>query len=278
MTSTIRMSIPSAPPAAFCSTHDIRYRSSRRDISLQGDSCRVNVVSRRGAAGRRDSVSVASRPFPLTPKGRSWSRQSRVMMHNDALSTDVIVSGVGVLQNDALSTDDIVNGVGLAFALVLVYSLSSSKSDSVVWRSSAENLEPLGQNLFDENDDGVVNATNNNCSQELDESTTPRTTGGTVFGKASWKEISRPENYVYYKGRLRDKQNGIRRVRNDEAGDEVPSLSRKEKNWVLLGLLLLFVPIFSFELILNTSRQLLCDANAFSQLGWAQDLCIPHVQ
>jgi hypothetical protein len=210
------------------------------------------------------------------------------MMQNDALSTHDIVDGVGgMMQNDALSTHDIVDGVGLALALVLVYSLSSSKSDPVIWRSTADDLEPLGQELSDESilsdrdddDNGVVNATKDTCSQELDESTAPPTrTGGTVFGKASWKEISRPENYVFYKGQLRDKMNGTRRVRNDEASDEVPSLSRKEKSWVLLGLLLLFVPIFSFELILNTSRQLLCDGSSFAQLGWAQDLCIPHVQ
>jgi hypothetical protein len=200
------------------------------------------------------------------------------MMQNDALSTDGMVNGVGILQNDALSTDDIVSGIGLAFALVLVYSLSSTKSDPVIWRASAEDLEPLGRKLSDENRGAVVNATKDTFSQELDGSTAPPRTGGTVFGKASWKEISRPENYVYYKGQLRDKQNGIRRARNDEVSDEVPSISRKEKSWVLLGLLLLFVPIFSFELILNTSRTLLCDGNTLSQLGWAQDLCIPHIQ
>jgi hypothetical protein len=268
MTSAVGMSIPATSPAAFCSTHDIRSLGSRRDISLQGDSCRINVFSRRGAACRKDSVSAPFRPFPLTSRGRSLSRGSLGMMQNDALSTQDIVNGVGMMQNDALSTDDIVNGVGLAFALVLVYSLSSSKSDPVVWRSSADTLEPLGQKLSDKD----------NYSQELDESSAPPRTGGTVFGKASWKEISRPENYVYYQGQLRDKQNGIRRVRSDEGSDEVPSLSRKEKNWVLIGLLLLFVPIFSFELILNTSRQLLCDGNTLSQLGWAQDLCIPHIQ
>jgi hypothetical protein len=188
-------------------------------------------------------------------------------------STHDIVDGVGgMMQNDALSTHDIVDGVGLAFALVLVYSLSSTKSDPVVWRSTADVLEPL--------DDGVVNATKDTFSQELDGSNAPQRTGGTVFGTASWKEISRPENYVFYKGQLRDKMNGTtRRIRNDEVrDDEAPSVSRKEKSWVLLGLLLLFVPIFSFELILNTSRTLLCDGSPLTQLGWAQDLCIPHVQ
>jgi hypothetical protein len=198
-----------------------------------------------------------------------------------------IVDGVGgMMQNDALSTHDIVDGVGLAFALVLVYSLSSTKSDPVVWRGTADVLEPLGQKLSDKNilndrdddDDGVVNATEDTFSKELDGSNAPPRTGGTVFGTASWKEISRPENYVFYKGQLRDKMNGTRRVRNDEVSVEVPSISRKEKSWVLLGLLLLFVPIFSFELILNTSRTLLCGGSPLTQLGWAQDLCIPHVQ
>lgn len=197
-----------------------------------------------------------------------------------------------MLQNDALSTDDVVNGVGLAFALVVVYMLSSSSTSTTgVWRSTADDLEPLSQKISsrehdkkilndrdnDDDVDGMVNTTRDTCSQELEESTAPQKTGGTVFGKASWKEISRPENYVFYKGQIRDKMNGATRVRNDGGSDKVPS-SRKEKPWVLLGLLFLFVPIFSFELTPNVSRQLLCDGNTFTQLGWAHDLCIPHIQ
>jgi hypothetical protein len=272
MTGALRMSIPSCP-AGFCSTHDIRSLSSRRDISLQRDSRRLNVFSRRGAAGRRDSVSAASRPFPLASKGRSWSRQS-----------------LGMMQNDALGTHDIVDGVGLAFALVVVFYLLPSTSATGIWRSTrtADDFEPLGRkvstrdllhdtNSSNDKDDDVVNATKDAGSQELDESTAPHKTGGTVFGEASWKEISRRENYVYFNSQLRDKKNGIHPVRNGEASDEASSTIRKENRWILPGLLLLFVPIFSFELALNISRQLLCNGNTFTQLGWAQDLCIPHV-
>jgi hypothetical protein len=187
-----------------------------------------------------------------------------------------------MMQNDALSTDDIVNGVGLAFALVLVAYMLPSTSTTSVWRSTADDFEPPGQEVSSKDllhDKNIVNDRDDDtCSQELDDLTAPHKTGGTVFGEASWKEISRPENYVYYKSKLRDKKNGTRRVPNDESSDEVSSSSRKENRWVLPGLLLLFVPIFSFELVLNISRQLLCDGNPFTQLGWAQDLCIPHIQ
>jgi hypothetical protein len=192
-----------------------------------------------------------------------------------------------MLQNDALSTDDIVNGVGLAFALVLVaYLLPSSSTTGVVWRSTADDFEPLlhdkkvlnDKDDDDDDDNDVVNVTEDTCFQDLDESTASHKRGGTVFGEASWKEISRPENYIYYNNQLREKKNGTRRVPNDESRDEVSSSSRKEKRWVLPGLLLLFVPIFSFEIVLTISRQLLCDGNPFTQLGWAQDLCIPHIQ
>jgi hypothetical protein len=77
-------------------------------------------------------------------------------------------------------------------------------------------------------------------------------TNSTTFG--DWKDISRPENFLLFK----------KRVKNNSQ----TSYQRVEQRWVLFALLLLFTPIFSFEFFLTVSRQLLC--------AWNQDFCQPY--
>jgi hypothetical protein len=85
----------------------------------------------------------------------------------------------------------------------------------------------------------------------------------------SWKEISRPDNYVFYNRRAR----GGNEIQD---APSAPSL-QIEKIWVLLALLALFVPIFSVELFFAVSRQLICGANPMHQLDWSEFLCSPAV-
>lgn len=65
-----------------------------------------------------------------------------------------------------------------------------------------------------------------------------------------WAEMSRPENYVWYKKKTNNNNN------NKQPGAK--SANGFENPWVLVGLLLLFTPIFSFEFFLTVSRQIIC--------------------
>lgn len=129
---------------------------------------------------------------------------------------------------DVLSTRDLVDGSILAFALVFLFSFLQQR------RRQDSTLE-----LWEDEKDG------------------------TVFDADAWKEMSRPENYVYYNSRLG------KSPKKDPA--------KKEKTRVVISLLVLFVPIFSAEFFLALSRQFLCEAKAFTQLAWASELCSPHI-
>jgi hypothetical protein len=97
--------------------------------------------------------------------------------------------------------------------------------------------------------------------------------------------MSREENYVWYKKKIGKSQSS---TRDEERKGKV------EKQWVLFGLLILFVPLFSLEIFLALSRGFLCGVmppsnnqdlidgeamrnafNGLSLLPWAQQLCAP---
>lgn len=150
-------------------------------------------------------------------------------------------------QGDVLGTEDIVYGTLIAVALVLLANLPK-----IMLRWEPRNDGDAEQKVFE---------INKNITSEANDS-------GTVFGADAWKELIRSENYVFFNRRIRDK-----------IGDNtstMPSI-RKEKKWVLVSLLALFLPIFGFELFLSVSRQILC-GDPFTQSEWAQQLCSPHFQ
>jgi hypothetical protein len=130
---------------------------------------------------------------------------------------------------DVLSTRDLVDGSLLAFALAVFF--------SVLQQRRRQNDTPTMKN--DETEDG------------------------NVFDAVAWKEMSRPENYVYYNSKLREMSS-----RNDEP--------KQEKKWILISLLVLFVPIFSVEFFLALSRQVLCGGDPLTLSAWASELCSPH--
>lgn len=97
-----------------------------------------------------------------------------------------------------------------------------------------------------------------------------------VFGSDGWEEISQPENYILYKSQLRKRRQ--------------PSSSKRDKFWALAPLLVLFVPIFTFELFLALSRQFICwesgsgyaswvqghSSDLLGHSSWARELCNAH--
>lgn len=137
-----------------------------------------------------------------------------------------------------LSSEDVIIGVLIALSLVLIYSYLQNRSLTV-------------------NDDLV-----DNSGQQAVE----------VFRADAWKEISKPENYVLYNTRVRNN------LENSKLLPTNGTAFRSEKKVVAITLLLLFVPIFSFEFFLALSRQIVCGDGPFSLAGWAVELCSPHIE
>ena len=96
--------------------------------------------------------------------------------------------------------------------------------------------------------------------------------------------MSREENYVLYNTRVRAEVGRERRggredssTRTDTEDDtSIVAGARNEKKWVLVALLVLFVPIFSVEFFFALSRQFMCQGNFLNQSEWSQVLCSPY--
>jgi hypothetical protein len=150
-------------------------------------------------------------------------------------------------QIDVMSTEDVVVGAVLAVMLALLASYLQGRggqSDVVLWNKEEDSFIP-----------------------NKDEATS----SGEVFGAESWKDISRPENYILYNTEVRKKLKG------EKPPAAAPSATvQTEKRVVVFALLALFVPVFSFEFFLSLSRQVICGGDPLTQTEWAQELCSPH--
>jgi len=139
---------------------------------------------------------------------------------------------------DVIGTEEIVIGSSMAVLLAFIASFLQSRraqSDFVLWDKT-----------------------------DVQES---EKTDSKVFQAEEWKEISQPDNYVFYNRKLNESMN---------AGRE-DGVSRVEQRWVVLALLFLFVPIFSVEFFFALSRQIMCGGNAIDQSDFASFLCSPAV-
>ena len=96
--------------------------------------------------------------------------------------------------------------------------------------------------------------------------------GGVVFGAEDWKEISKPDNYVMFNTKVRQK------IEESSSSRGKKRNFPKEKKVVAMALLILFAPIFSFELFLALSRQIVCGGTSFAEQSWAIQLCSPHYE
>jgi hypothetical protein len=83
-------------------------------------------------------------------------------------------------------------------------------------------------------------------------SSSTNTTNTTTFD--DWQEMAQPDNYILYQTRLRQPPQKKKAV--------------AESHWILIALLLLFVPIFSVEFALAAGRPLVC--------ALSPDLCLPY--
>ena len=91
--------------------------------------------------------------------------------------------------------------------------------------------------------------------------------GNNTFDADSWKEMSRPESYIFYNQKLRERV----------SKSSTESSFKSEQAFVLVALLVLFVPIFSVEFFFALSRQLLCGGDPMNQSEWSEFLCSPAV-
>ena len=151
---------------------------------------------------------------------------------------------------DILSSEDIIIGSVLALALAFLWSFLQgrlSNSDVILWR-----VNPT------EYMDGPF--------LSLNEEPTTISNSTTTFAGSDWKEMSREENYVFYNTKVRKQLSGQLKQ---------PTLLKEEKKWVIVALLVLFVPVFFFEFFLALSRGILC-SESFSLWSVAQELCAPH--
>lgn len=181
-------------------------------------------------------------------RARSMDHSCRAWIANPPQNRLTICKAASDSIDNVLSTQDIVIGVVLAIALAFLASFLQGRrnqADVVLWRSD---------------DEGDIETAPTSAEED---------TARTLFDGEDWKEMSQPDNYIFYNTKLRK--------RKAELEAASTTVFRSEKQWVLVALLLLFVPIFSFEFYLTLSRQVLCGENSLFSFNMAQELCSPHL-
>ena len=161
-------------------------------------------------------------------------RRSSILLHDSSAPVDVI------------GTSDVIYGTLIALVLAFTASFLQGRrnnSDFVLSEVSDRNTtKPI------QIDDDVSSSSE-----------------GNTFDADSWKEISQPESYVFYKQKLRER----------ELKSSSESSFGSERKWVLFALLALFVPIFSIEFFFALSRQLICGGDFMNQSDLSELLCSP---
>jgi len=151
---------------------------------------------------------------------------------------------------DVIGTSDILDGT--LIALVLAFTASFLQG-----RRNRDDFEPSEVLNMNTTSSSTVVGDNDSLSSESN-----------TFDADSWKEISRPESYIFYKQKLRER----------ESKSSLQSPFNSEKVWVIFALLALFVPIFSVEFFFALSRQVICGGDPMNQSDWSEFLCSPAMK
>lgn len=174
--------------------------------------------------------------FETTTPSSITVRRTSTVLHDAPVPVDVI------------GTSDVVNGTLIAFVLAFTASfLQGRRNRDDFAPSEVSDKNTISSSTVGDNDDDSLSGDN------------------ITFDADSWKEISRPESYILYKQKLRER----------EAKSSSGSPFDSEKAWVLIALLALFVPIFSVEFFFAISRQLICGGDPMNQSEWSEFLCSP---
>mmetsp|Transcript_24061 Transcript_24061/g.37107 ORF Transcript_24061/g.37107 Transcript_24061/m.37107 type:complete len:272 (-) Transcript_24061:102-917(-) len=186
-----------------------------------------------------------------------------------SIDPEAVIAG-----DEVFSLHDLTDGTILAFVLAFSYSYLQRDSSSIIlWRRNEDSKSDLRDRIEMKSTTGGssnIGNTDDRCSQEeVDELTMcADSSTGSVFDEKSWTEMSRPENYIFF-----TKREG-RRETTDDCNS--PGIYQKESKAILIGLLLLFVPLFSVEFFFALSRQFICGGDPFSQSDLANYLCSAH--
>jgi len=178
------------------------------------------------------------------------------------------------INTDVLSSQDLTDGIVIAFILAFLFTFLQG------WSPSSFNVK-----LWPED--------NRDSSNTPSDTIETKNASSVVFDGDKWKDVSKPENYVLYTSKLRNKQRQQEQIRKSSSTKN--TTLRKENKLVFFALLLLFVPLFSAEFFFALSRQFLCgnfvtevsdsmwltdSERALSSLNdispWARELCSPH--
>mmetsp|Transcript_18160 Transcript_18160/g.20966 ORF Transcript_18160/g.20966 Transcript_18160/m.20966 type:complete len:269 (+) Transcript_18160:102-908(+) len=232
--------------------YDRRIVSYRNFRTSQWDTTPDMITSSSSGVFLEDSVSSSS------------------LLSSPPIVEDTIL---GTTTEDILSTEDILVGIVLAISLALLGSYLQSRrnqNDFVLW-----------SNNYDNKDDNSLRSNDNNItysSSSSEDTTTATSTKNKVFGEEDWEKISQPENYILYSTKVRKQLKKQKEDNENTSSVVVNNVQRTEKKYVVIALLVLFVPIFGFEFFLSLSRQIICGGFLPSQTEWAQQLCSAHVE
>jgi hypothetical protein len=224
---------------------------------------------------------------PVTPLRRHhylqhhhppWRKGSVVSLSSVSLSFSTTSSSTTLTTTEevaALSTSDIAAGVVLAVLLAGFVSFLQERQrltpdietgvdlDRDFPTDNRDNTEAVVSQPVAYNDDDII--INNNST--ITTASSRRNRSRTTFN--DWKDISRPDSYIWYNTRLRQTNNNEKnKSSNDYYNNNTTSLVPIEQRWVLFALVVLFAPIFSFEFFLTVSRQIIC--------AFFRDWCLPY--
>lgn len=215
---------------------------------------------------------------------------SSQLLQNEGMATMAVAS----TDSAVMSTQDIVYGTILAFVLAYVWYLLNNDNDE-------RNLEP---SFWDNETKPHIDKKSNQLEKKYDMAESFEETGITndiineeieretisnekdkSTSVLNWKEISRPENYILYSTKVKQRLENGNSASSSSQSLPANSSSTKvvtEKKLILISLLVLFVPIFSIEFFFALSRQFLCGdptlSLPISSSSWAQQLCSAHLE
>lgn len=186
-----------------------------------------------------------------------------------------------------LSSQDIVVGVAIALVLAACFSWLNGNSSSSQFITSMSQTTTNDNNKFDIYNNTSTDDSNNN--QPKDDAM-PKTKNNIAY---DWEEISRPDNYILFSTRIKNKINSSRKLLTfDNNNNNMNNRKKSKSTNQIIGLLFIFVPLFSFELFFTISRQFICgtttttyndilhptswfSSTSVSASIWAQQLCSP---
>jgi len=199
---------------------------------------------------------------------------------------------INIAADDVLSNQDLFDGTIIAIILAFLFSFlqgrSPSSSNIKLWPEDRKENDTF--TLYNSLDEQLMSDAKSSAGNKEENSDSSEKMPIT-FDAKEWRDISRPENYILYTSKIRNK------TQKQKKGTKAATTNTmsKENRVVFFALLALFVPIFSVEFFFALSRQFICgnyvtevndsmwlinDDRAASAINgispWARELCSPH--